>query len=104
MKLNINLSGKGNRKGEINKDIEQNKQLGEFIETLLKMNTKDKMIDFLEGILTPKEMLEFPHRLAIVKMLKRGISQHDIAGKLGVGIATVSRGSRELQKGRFQNV
>lgn len=103
MKLNINLSGnKG--KGEFDKDIEQNKQRNEFIETLLKMNSKDKMIDFLEGVLTPKELLELPHRLAIIKMLKRGISQHDVAGKLGVGIATVSRGSRELQKGKFQYV
>lgn len=83
---------------------DQSKQLDEFIETLLNMNTKNKMIDFLEGVLTPKELLELPHRLQIVKMLKRGISQHDIAGKLGVGIATVSRGSRELQKGRFQYV
>lgn len=101
MKLNIglsNLSRKG--KGE----AENSKQLDEFIGTLLKMNTKDKMIDFLEGVLTPKELLELPHRLAIVKMLKRGISQHDVAGKLGVGVATVGRGSRELQKGRFQNV
>lgn len=84
--------------------MENSKQLDEFMETLLKMNTKDKMGDFLEGVLTPKELLELPHRLEIVKMLKRGISQHDVAGKLGVGIATVSRGSRELQKGRFQYV
>ena len=102
MKLKISLSGKG--KGDINKDFEQNKQLDEFIETFLKMNTKDKMIDFLEGVLTPKELLELPHRLQIVKMLKKGISHHDIAGKLGVGIATVSRGSREIQKGRFQYI
>lgn len=102
MKLNINLSGKGN--GDINKDPEQNKQLDELINTLLRMNSKEKMIDFLEGVLTPKELLEIPNRLAIVKMLKRGVSQHDIAGKLGVGVATVGRGSRELQKGRFQYV
>ncbi len=84
--------------------MENNKQLNEFIDALLKMDNREKMKDFLEGILTPKEMLELPHRLEIVKMLKRGISQHDIAGKLGVGVATVGRGSRELQRGRFQNV
>ena len=80
VKLNISLYGKG--KGEFDKDIEQNKQLDEFINTLLKMNKKDKMKDFIEGILTPKEILELPHRLQIIKMLKRGISQHDVAGKL----------------------
>lgn len=81
-----------------------NKKLEEFINTLLKMRRKEEMRDFLQGILTPKELLEIPNRLQIVKMLKRGISHHDIAGKLHVGVATVARGSREIQKGRFQNV
>jgi len=62
------------------------------------------MRDFLYGILTPKELMEIPNRLQIVKMLKKGISHHDIAGKLHVGVATVTRGSREIREGRFQNV
>ena len=81
-----------------------NKNLDELIEKLLDIRTKDKMYDFLQGILTPKELMEIPNRLQIVKMLKRGISHHDIAGELHVGVATVARGSREIQKGRFQNV
>ena len=81
-----------------------NKNLEELMETLLDIQTKERMYDFLQGILTPKELLEIPNRLQIVKMLKRGISHHDIAGKLHVGVATVARGSREIQKGRFQNV
>ena len=82
----------------------KDKLLDELIETLLKINSKEEMKDFLEGILTPKELLEIPNRLAIIKMLKKGVSHHDVAGKLGVGVATVTRGSRELQKGRFKNV
>lgn len=81
-----------------------NKELDDLVEMLLRINGKDKMMDFLQGILTPKELIEIPNRLAIVKMLKRGISHHDVAGKLHVGVATVTRGSRELQKGRFKNV
>ena len=81
-----------------------NKNLEELIEMLLDIQTKEKMYDFLQGILSPKELLELPNRLQIVKMLKRGISHHDIAGKLHVGVATVTRGSHEIQKGRFQNV
>ena len=77
------------------------KLLNEFVEELLKIDTKEKMIDFLHGILTPKEMEEIPIRLQIVKMLKAGVPQHEIAGKLGVGVATVTRGSKELQNGRF---
>ncbi|MBF8250203.1 MAG: transcriptional regulator [Candidatus Levybacteria bacterium] len=81
-----------------------NKNLEELIGMLLNIRTKEEMYDFLRGMLTPKELLELPNRLQIVKMLKRGISHHDIAGKLHVGVATVSRGSREIQKGRFKNV
>ena len=74
------------------------------MELLQKIDTKEEMYDFLQGILTPKELLELPNRLSIVKMLKKGISQQEIAEKLHVGIATVTRGSKELQKGRFKNI
>lgn len=80
------------------------KSLGEFINLLLETRGKEEMYDLLRGILTPKELVEISNRLQIIKMLKSGISHHDIAGKLHVGVATVSRGSREIQKGRFNNV
>lgn len=78
------------------------KQLDELIELLLSIRTKEDMKDFLLGIFTPKELEEIPTRLQIVKMLKKGTSQHQIAEKLGVGIATVTRGSKEIQLGRFK--
>lgn len=82
----------------------KNKQLSGLIELLLKIKTRVEMEDLLLGILTPKELQEIPTRLSIVKMLKQGIRQHEIAEELGVGVATVTRGSRELQKGRFKVV
>ncbi len=82
----------------------RNKSLKELIEQLIKIKSEEEMEDFLLGILTPKELEEMPRRLKIVKMLKGGISQHEIAESLGVGVATVTRGSRELQKGRFKAV
>ncbi len=85
-------------------DNENNEELLSLIDTTLKLKTREKMYDFLFGILTPKELIEIPKRLAIVNMLKKGISHHEIAEKLGVGIATVTRGSREIKKGRFQYV
>lgn len=75
-----------------------------LVETLLEIQGKNEMRDFLLGILTPYELSEIPRRLEIVKMLKAGVSQHKIASDLGVGVATVTRGSKELQKGRFRNV
>jgi Trp operon repressor len=81
-----------------------NREVDELINTLIKIKTKGEMLDFLRGILTPKELIEIPNRLQIIKMLRRGVSHHDIAGKLRVGVATVTRGSREIQKGNFKNV
>jgi len=42
--------------------------------------------------------------LQIVRMLKKGVPQHQIAKELGIGIATVTRGSKELQKGNFKYI
>jgi TrpR family trp operon transcriptional repressor len=61
------------------------------------------MEEFLMEFLT-QELEEIPKRLAIVKMLKKGIPQHQIAQTLGVGVATVTRGSKEISKGRFKKV
>lgn len=81
-----------------------NKELLELIDILVKFKTRAQMYDFLQGLLTPKELLEIPKRLAIVKMLKKGIQHQEIAEKLHVGVATVTRGSREIQRGKFQYV
>lgn len=78
--------------------------LDELIDTLLKIKTKGAMLDFLRGILTPRELEQLPTRLQIIKKLKRGTNQQNIAKSLGVGVATVTRGSRELKQGRFQNI
>lgn len=82
----------------------RNKQLDELISLLLTIKNREEMEDFLLGILTPKELVEIPTRLKIVKMLKKGLPQHQVAEKLGVGIATVTRGSKEIQLGRFKVV
>lgn len=78
--------------------------LSKLIDALLKIKTKEEMKDFLYGILTSSELNEIPMRLEIVRLLKEGVSQHEISQKLRVGIATVTRGSKELQKGRFGNI
>lgn len=80
------------------------KFIGEFVAELSLCKTHTEIEEFLKGILTPKELDEIPIRLQIVKMLKKGIPQHTIAEKLGVGIATVTRGSKEIAQGRFKSV
>ncbi|QQS43356.1 helix-turn-helix domain-containing protein [Candidatus Roizmanbacteria bacterium] len=78
--------------------------MNELISILLSIKTEKEMREFLLGLLTPKEIEELPKRIQIVKMLKRGVPQHEIAQKLGVGVATVTRGSKEVQRGKFSNV
>jgi TrpR family transcriptional regulator, trp operon repressor len=84
--------------------VHMNREFDDLTETILKIKTKEVLKNFLIGILTPKELLELPNRLRIVKMLKKGVSQHEIAKELQVGVATVTRGSKELKKGNFKNV
>jgi Trp operon repressor len=38
----------------------------------------------------------------IFELLSQGVSQRQVAQKLGVGIATVTRGSRALQAGSYK--
>ena len=84
--------------------IVQDKNLLELIKVIRNLKSDSELQEFFKGILTPKELLEIPLRLQIVKQLKQGKSQREIAESLGVGIATVTRGSKELLLGRFQNV
>ncbi len=73
----------------------------ELVDELLKIDSRKDMADFLRGILTSSEAVEIPKRLQIVKLLKAGVAQKEIAEKLGVGIATVTRGSKEVKSGKF---
>ena len=72
-----------------------------FVDILVKINDPKRMEGFLNTILTEKERDSIAKRLEIVKLLKRGMPQHKIAKKLGVGIATVTRGSKELQNNKW---
>lgn len=79
--------------------------MSDFSETINLIHaTRDRRLleDFLYGLTTPKERQEIGRRVEIVKRLLKGETQHEIAGDLHVGVATVTRGSRELGAGRFQ--
>ena len=52
----------------------------------------------LSDLLSPSELSEISKRLQIFKLLEAGVPQRQIAEQLGVGIATVTRGSRVLKQ------
>lgn len=74
----------------------------DFIELTYSTRNKQLLTDFLIGVTTDKERSELAQRLEIIKRLLAGEAQAKIASDLGVGIATVTRGSKELSQGRFK--
>lgn len=82
----------------------KDKNIKDLIAMLLQVQNQEEMLDLLRGLLTLGELEEIARRLQIVKLLKAGMSQREIAEKLKVGIATVTRGSKELKQGRFSKI
>jgi len=77
----------------------------ELMEVLFKIS-KDKSLlnDFVKELLTPREYENIGVRWQIVKRLAKGEHHQSIAEDLHLGVATVTRGSREMRKkdGGFQ--
>ena len=69
----------------------------ELVEHLLAAGDHEGLEKTLSSLLTPSEFNEISKRLQIFKLLEAGMPQRQIAETLGVGIATVTRGSRALQ-------
>ena len=69
----------------------------DLLDHLHGMDSRDEFAKALRGLLTPTELAEVCKRLQIFRLLEAGVPQREIAKQLGVGIATVTRGSRALQ-------
>jgi TrpR family transcriptional regulator, trp operon repressor len=71
----------------------------ELIEVLSKISkNKQLLADFVRDILTPHEFENISARWQIVKRLAKGEHHASIANDLNLGVATVTRGSREMRK------
>ncbi|MEK7089173.1 MAG: Trp family transcriptional regulator [Patescibacteria group bacterium] len=71
----------------------------ELIEVFSRIATdKQLLADFVRDILTPHEFENVSVRWQIVKRLAKGEYQQAIAEDLHLGIATITRGSREMRK------
>jgi len=73
------------------------KYIDHLVNHLLAQNSPQEMEKALSDLLTASELDEVAKRLQIFEMLAAGIPQREIADRLGVGIATVSRGSNVLK-------
>ena len=84
--------------------MDTNKGLADLAHVVHRLKTEKEIREFLLGILTTQELEEIIRRVQIVRMLKKGVPHQQIAKKLNVGVATVTRGSKEIKKGRFKNL
>jgi TrpR family trp operon transcriptional repressor len=71
----------------------------ELVQILYKVS-KDKVLltEFMKEILTPREFDNISVRWQIVQRLAKGEHHQAIAESLHLGVATVTRGSREMRK------
>jgi len=74
------------------------KNIDHLVNHLLIQDTAATLEKALCDLLTPNELTDVANRLQVFEMLEQGIPQRQIADKLGVGIATVTRGSNTLKK------
>ena len=68
-----------------------------LVNHLLARKTSAEMERALRDLLTSSELIDVANRLQIFELLEEGVPQRQIADKLGVGIATVTRGSNALK-------
>ena len=68
-----------------------------LVNHLLAQETAEQMEEALRGLLASSELVDVANRLQIFEMLEQGVPQRQIAEKLGVGIATVTRGSNTMK-------
>lgn len=75
---------------------------------LLDLASRDsKILDvLLDDLFTPEEINTVAQRWSVIRRVYRGVPQREIARDLGVGVATVTRGSHMLKnlKGGFNQI
>ncbi len=69
-----------------------------LVNHLLAQDSPEALEKALSDLLTASELDDVARRLQIIEMLAEGVPQRQIADHLGVGIATVSRGSNVLKQ------
>ena len=73
------------------------KKLQFLTDIFWQVEEKKDLENLLKDILTPQEIEALYERLQIIKLLKQGYSQRQIAEKLWVSTTTANRGSRVLK-------
>jgi TrpR family trp operon transcriptional repressor len=73
------------------------KNIEELCRVLAETKDRKMLESFFSCLLTPAEMADIAARWALVKALRDGQPQREIAKTLGVSLCKITRGSRELK-------
>ncbi len=79
-------------------DIQKDAAYQYLINLLCEVNEQAHLSPLLDAIMTEKEQQEFINRIKIFAYLQKNTPQREISSKLGVGIATVSRGAKAFRQ------
>ena len=74
------------------------RQIGELCRVLAETRDRELLESFFACLLTPAETADIASRWALVKALREGRPQREIARTLGISLCKITRGSRELKK------
>jgi TrpR family trp operon transcriptional repressor len=74
------------------------KNIKELCQVLSKTQDSKLLESFFSCLLTPSETADIAARWALVKALREGMPQREIAKNLGISLCKITRGSRELKK------
>lgn len=70
----------------------------ELAKLLAGIDDEQLMLEFLSELFTPAEIHRIEQRWELVKLLEEGLSQREIARRLGISLCNITRGSKELKK------
>jgi Trp operon repressor len=76
----------------------------QLVALLCYITDPDEMSAALDIILTDKEHEDVDKRLQIFHLLEDNIPQREVSKALGVGIATVTRGSKAMQTDSYRKL
>ncbi len=65
-----------------------------LLKLLVETDDTERLSAIFAALMTDREQTELANRLTIFALLQQGMTQREISAKLGVGIATVSRGAK----------
>ena len=70
-----------------------------MFEAIMQLKTIDECYAFFEDICTIRELMDISQRLEVALLLHRGLSYQEVAQRIGVSSATISRVKRCLDYG-----